>query len=204
MTVQQHLEYWNCPQLYWAFLVEYVWFLFWWCPLLSADCFHKLCLSGTPRKIVRRVEILGIGWPGVIGLTRNEFVPWEVMPEVFKCSVREMRWHLIFRTDHLKTSGIPSHGTDSFCAKLITPGHLIPKISTRLTIFWGRTWKKEFVKRIHRQERTSSEEKSDGFHKTCSIELWTILMFKLLLCYHTAAYSSTVHATNIVSITEKV
>ena len=41
-----------------------------------------------PQKIVRRVEILGIGWPGVIGLTRNESVPWEVMPEVFKCSVQ--------------------------------------------------------------------------------------------------------------------
>ena len=27
-----------------------------------------------PQKIVRRVEILGIGWPGVIGLTRNESV----------------------------------------------------------------------------------------------------------------------------------
>ena len=48
-----------------------------------------------PQKIVTWVEILGIGWPGVIGLTRNESVPWEVMPEVFKCSVREMRHHLI-------------------------------------------------------------------------------------------------------------
>ena len=37
-----------------------------------------------PQKIVRQVEILGIGWPGVVGLT------WEVMTEVFKCSVREM------------------------------------------------------------------------------------------------------------------
>ena len=45
-----------------------------------------------PQKIVRRVEILGIGWPGVIGLMRNESVPWEVMPEAFKCSVPEMRW----------------------------------------------------------------------------------------------------------------
>ena len=140
-----------------------------------------------PQKIVRRVEILQIGWSGVIGLTRNESVPWEVMPEVFKCSVREMRLRLIFRIEHLKTSGIPSHGTDSFCAKPITPGHLIPKIWTRLTIFWGGTWKKEFVKTIHRQERTSSEEKSDGLHKKCLIELSTILMFELLLCCHTAA-----------------
>ena len=47
-----------------------------------------------PQKLVRWVEILGIGWPGVIGLTGNESVPWEVMPEVFKCPVREMRWCL--------------------------------------------------------------------------------------------------------------
>ena len=26
---------------------------------------------------------------------RNVSVPWEVMPELFKCSVREMRWRLI-------------------------------------------------------------------------------------------------------------
>ena len=28
-----------------------------------------------PQKIVRLVEILGAGWPGVMGLTRNESVP---------------------------------------------------------------------------------------------------------------------------------
>ena len=39
-----------------------------------------------PQKIVRLVEILGIGCPGVIGLTRNQSVPWEVMPDVFMCS----------------------------------------------------------------------------------------------------------------------
>ena len=44
------------------------------------------------QKIVRRVEVLGIGWPQVIGLTQNESVPWKVLPEVFKCSVREIRW----------------------------------------------------------------------------------------------------------------
>ena len=49
----------------------------------------------SPQKIVRRVEILGIGWPEVVCLTQNESIPWEVMPEVFKCSLREMRRHLI-------------------------------------------------------------------------------------------------------------
>ena len=41
-----------------------------------------------PQKIVKQVEILGIGWPRVIGLMWNESVPWELMPEVFKCSVQ--------------------------------------------------------------------------------------------------------------------
>ena len=59
----------------------------------------------------------------------------------------------------------------------------------------------QFVKTIHRQERTSSEKKSDGFHKKCSIEMWTILMPELLLCCQN---SSAVHETNIVLITEKV
>ena len=70
------------------------------------DCFHKLCLSGTPQKIVRPVEIFEIKWLEVIGLTGNESAPWEVLPDVFKCFVREMRWRLISRTEHLNTSGI--------------------------------------------------------------------------------------------------
>ena len=133
--------------------------------------FTNPVLQVPPQKIVRQVKILGIGWPGLIGLIRNESVPWEVLPEVCKCSVREMRWLLISWTEHLNTSGITSYGTHSFCVKSITPGHPIPKISTCLTIFWGGTWKKEFVKTIHRQERTSWEEKSEGFHKKCSTEL---------------------------------
>ena len=103
------------------------------------------------------------------------------------CSVQEMRRHLLSRTEHLNTSGITSHGTDSFRVKPITPGHPIPKISTCLTIFWRDTWKTKFVKTIHRQVRALSAEKSDGFHKKCSIKLWTILMFELMLCGHTAA-----------------
>ena len=96
-----------------------------------------------------------------------ESVTWEVKPEVFKCPVWEMRWRAISWTEHLNTSGITSHATYSFCVKPIIPGHTIPKISTRLTIFWGSIWKTEFVKSIHRQETTSSEEKSDRFHEKC-------------------------------------
>ena len=113
-----------------------------------------------------------------------------------QCSVQEMRWCLISQTVHsphfsnrtleylrhnFPWDRLNSHQTDnpepSFSQDLNSPDHWP---------FWGSTWKTEFVKTIHRQERTSSEEKSDGFHKKCSVEFWTILMFELLLCCHTA------------------
>ena len=166
-------------------------FLFLCCPLLSVDCFHKLCLQGTPS------ENSQTGWDLENRIARGYWfgVKW-VCPmgsyasviQVF-CSRNEEPPH--FKpppwTEHLNTSGINSHGADSFHIKLITPGHPIPKISTCLTIFWGGNWKTEFVETINRQERTSSENKSDGLHKKCSIESWTILFFELLLCCHTAA-----------------
>ena len=160
----------NVPIFLWQYS-----FLFWCCPLLSEDCFHKLGLSGTPS------ENSQVGWDLGNRMTRGyRFdVKWVCTMGSYVWGIQvfcsrwwfEMRWCLISRTEHLNTSGITSHGTDSFHVKPITPGHPIPKISTRLTIFWGGTWKTEFVKTIHRQERTSSEEKSDGFHKKCSIEL---------------------------------
>ena len=164
------------------------------------DSFHKLCLSSNPsensqaswdlKNRMARGYQFDKKWVCLMG---SYF--WGI--QVF-CSVREMRCQLISRTEHLNTSDITSHGTDSFPTRLITASHPIPKISTHLTIFWGGTWKTEFVKTIHRQERTSSEKKSDGWHKKCSIELWTILLFEFY------SYSSTVHGTNIVLITEKV
>ena len=54
--------------------------------------FTKSVFQVPLQKIVRLVEILGIGWLGVIGLTQNESAPGEVVPEVFKCSIQEMRW----------------------------------------------------------------------------------------------------------------
>ena len=82
---------------------------------------------------------MGIGWLEVIGFTRNVSIPWEVMPEVIKYSVREMRYASFLEQNRkMNTSGITSHGTDSFHVKPITPSHFIPKISNRRTIFWGR------------------------------------------------------------------
>ena len=176
--------------------MESVRFFFWWSPLLSVDCFHKLCLSGTPSENSQVCWDLGNRMAWGYRFDASWVCPmrsyaWGI--QVFslrnevQCTVQEMRRHLISWTEHLNTSGITPHGTDSLCIKSITLGHPIPKISTPLAIFWGGAWKTEFVKTIHRQERTSSEKKSDGFYKKFSIELWTILMFELLLCCHTAA-----------------
>ena len=114
-----------------------------------------------PQKIVRQVEILAIGWPGVISLTWNESVPWKVMPEVFKCSVPGMRWCLISRTEHLNTSCITSHKTDSFCIKPITPAILFPW--SKLTWLFSEevperqsSWKQSTDKRGHHQKRNQT------------------------------------------------
>ena len=82
------------------------------------------------------------------------------------CSRNEMVPHFSNRTEHVNTSGITSHGTDSFRVKPTISGHTIPTISTRLTTFLGSTWKTIYI-----QERTLSEKRSDGLHKKCSIEL---------------------------------
>ena len=162
------------------------------------DCFHKLCLSGTPS------ENSQAGWDLGNRMARGyQFdVKWVCPMGSYAWGIQvfcsrwwfEMRWCLISRTEHLNTSGITSHGTDLFHVKPITSGHPTPKVSTRLTIFWGGTWKTEFVKTIHRQERTSSEKKSDGLHKKCSLELQTILLFELLLIQQRSAWNK--HSIN--------
>ena len=114
-----------------------------------SNCFFQVL----PQKIVTRVEILRIGWPRVIGLTRNEFVHGKLClryPSV-------LFDYLISRTENLNTSGVTSHGTDSFCVKPITPGHPVPKISTRLTISWGFFWKQSTDKRGHQKKRNQMD-----------------------------------------------
>ena len=78
------------------------------------------------------------------------------------CSVREMRRHLISWTEHLNTSDITSHGTDSFRIKPITPSHTISKILTHPTIFWGvperqSLWKQSTDNRGHHQKRSQTD-----------------------------------------------
>ena len=145
------------------------------------------------KKIVRQVEILGIGWPGVIGLMQNESFSWEVTREVFKWFVREMRWRLISRTEHLNTSGITSHGTDSFCVKPITSGHPIPKTSTHVTIFWGGYLKERVCEKnpqtrediIRREIRWIPQEMLNGIVDNFNVWVAAVL-----------SYSNPLHGTN--------
>ena len=146
--------------------MQSAWFLFWWCPLLSVNCFHKLCLSGTLSENSQVGWDLGNRmasgyWLDVKWVCPMGRYAWGI--QVF-CSRNEAPPH--FKpppwTEHLNTSGITSHGIDSFHVKPIAPGRPIPKISTRLTIFWGGTWKIELwkqstVKRVHHQKRNQTD-----------------------------------------------
>ena len=131
----------------WAFLVESVWFLFWCClwePLLSLDCFHKLCLSGVPIENSQVVEIWRIGWPEVIVLRQNKFVPWEVLLGVLKSSVWAMRWRPILLEHHSVqinaflssqcTNKLSSHHLDVL---LYVDSHTIP------IIVFKKVWPKD-------------------------------------------------------------
>ena len=75
------------PQLYWAFLAGIDLISLLMMSFLVRGLFSKTVFQVRLQKTVKRVEIVGLVWPGVIGLIRNESVPWEVMAEVFKCSV---------------------------------------------------------------------------------------------------------------------
>ena len=168
--------------------MESVWFLFWWCPLLSVDCFHKLCLSGTPS------ENSQVGWDLGNRMARGyRFDAKWVCPmgsyawgiQVF-CLRNEVPPQFSNRIEHKNTSSKTSHGTDSFRVKLQSP-----KISAHLAILLfseGVPERQSLWKQSTNKRGQLSEEKSDWFHTKCSIELWTILMFELLLCCHAAAW----------------
>ena len=123
------------------------------------------------------------------------------MPEVFKCSVQEIRWRLNSRIEHLNTSDITSQWTDSFCVKQITPGYPIPKISTRLTIFLRGYLKDRVCENnphtrediIRREIRWIPQKMLIRVMDNCNVRVAAVL-----------SYSSAVRDMDMVLITEKV
>ena len=149
--------------------------------------FHKVYLSGIPSKnsqggFDNGNKMSNAYWFDLKWVCPMATYVWGI--PVF-CSRNEMTPHFSNRRLEYLRHNFPwdrliSHQTDHAWPT-------IPEISTRLNIFWGDTWTTEFVKIIHIEKRAPLEEKSDGFHKKCSIELSTILMFDFLLCCHRAA-----------------
>ena len=110
-------------------LVESIWFLFWWCAVLSKDFFHKLCLSGSPsensqvgwdleKRMARGYQfdtkwicpILSYAWGIQVFCSRNE-----VAPHSSNRTLEYLRYNLPWcrlTLRHLNTSGITYHGTD--------------------------------------------------------------------------------------------
>ena len=114
---------------YWAFPVESIWFLFWWCPLLSVDCFHKFCLLGNPSENSQAGWGIGNRMVRVYHFDAKWVCPMGSYAWGFHVfsSVWEMRHHLISQTEHLNTSDITPHGPGSFRVKPITLVILFPR-----------------------------------------------------------------------------
>ena len=100
----------------------------------------------------------------------------------------------------MKFQILTSHGKDSFHIKPITPGHPIPKISACLPIFWGGTWKTEFVKTIQTREdiirkeiRRTAQEMLNRVVDNFTVQVAAVL-----------SYSSTVQGANIVVYTKRI
>ena len=175
--------------------------------LLSVDCFHKVCLSGTPSENSRAGWDLGNRMARDYWFDAKWVCPMESYAlgiQVF-CSRNEVKRnevapHFSNTTEHLNTSGKTSHGTDSFRVKPITPCHPILKVSTHLTIFWGGTCNTAYENNpqtrednIRREIRLVPQEMLNRIVNNFNVRVAAKL-----------SYSSVVHRTTIVLITEKV
>ena len=164
--------------------------------------FTKSVIQVPPYKIVRRVKILGTGWPGIIGLTQNESVPWKVMPELFKCTIREMRWRLISRTEqntwipqaklpmgqtHFTSNRYPwpSYSQDLNQLDYFLRGYLKHRVCE------NKSQTREDI--IRREIRLIPQEMHNKIVNNFNVRAASVL-----------SYSSTVDRTNIALITEKV
>ena len=151
--------------------MQSVWLFSWWCPLLFEDCFHKICLSGTHSENSQASWDLGNRMARDYRLKVKWVYPmgsyaWGI--QAF-CSRNESPSH--FKPppwrEHLNTSGITSHGTDSFHVKPIIPAHPIPKISTAWLFSEGvperqSLWKQSTDKRGHHQKENQTDCKRNA------------------------------------------
>ena len=147
---------------------------------------------------------MGIGWLAVISLVGNESVPREVMSEVFKCSVREIRWRLISRTEQNRTLEYLRHNfpwdrlilrqTDnpwqSYSQDLNSPDYFVRDyLNDRVCENNPQTREDIFRREIRWIPQEMLNRVVDSFN----VQVAAVL-----------SYSSTVHGMNLLLITEKV
>ena len=186
---------------------------FWWNPsdFFSDDVLSCLWIvfrisvfQVPPQKIVREVEILGIGWLGFISFTRYESVPWEVMPEVFNCSALFQKWGgaSFFkqnRTHEYLRHNFPwdrpiSRQTDNpwpSCSQDLNPPDYFLREYLKDRVWKNNPQTREDI--IRREIRWIPQEMLNRVVDNFNVRVAAVL-----------SYSSTVHGTNIVLITEKV
>ena len=156
-------------------MMSWWWFVLWFCKWIV---FINSVFQVPPQKTVRRVEILGIGWPGVIGLTWNESVPSEVMPEVLKCSVQVF----ISRQNN---NPWPSYPQD------LNPPDCFLRVYLKDRVCENNLKTREDIMR--REIKWIPQEMLNSI-----VDSFNVRVAAVLSC------SSSVHGTNIVLITKKI
>ena len=161
--------------------MESLWFLFWWCPLLPVDCFHKLCLSGTPSKDKagwdhgnRMVSGLFEKWGGASFLEQNRTLeylrhnfPWD---RLISCQTNNL-W--------------PSFSQDLNPPDYFLREYLKDRVCENNPQTRGDI--------IRREIRWVLQEMVNSVVDSFNVRVAAVL-----------SYSGVVHGTNIVLITEKV
>ena len=168
------------------------------------DCFHELCLSGNPSEYCQVVEILGVGWPGIISLRRNKSGPWEIMPEVFNCSTLFEKLRGASFLEQNRTFEYLRHNFP--WDRLISPltDNLWPSYSQNLNPPDNllRGYLKDRVRENNPQAR-------EGIIRKEIIRIPQEMLSRVVKNFNVRvaavlSYSRAVHGTNIVLITEKV
>ena len=151
------------------------------------------------QKIVRGIEILGIGWPG---LTWNESVPWEVMPEVFEkwkwitTSFQTTTWNrtLEYLRHNFSWDRLISHQTDnlwlSYSQDPNPPVYFLGEY-LKDKVFENNPQTREDI--IRKESRQIAQEILNRVVDNFIVRVTGVL-----------SYSSGMHGTNIVVMTEKV
>ena len=80
-------------------------------------------------------ESLKIFSPQILEVYKILLVETSLEPIMFYYTFSVINTMFVPCTEHFNTSGITSHGADSYCVKLITANHPISKISNHLAIF---------------------------------------------------------------------